>query len=283
MWFFDIILKTFWARENSESFEEKDYEDISFDKIEKHRAKLLKFLKKDEKVDILIRLWHELSPTEYEYFVAYIFEVILWYKTFVVWWYNDWWIDIKWAKRKDSWEFEYIAIQCKRWNFFNIKQKHIKEFYWSVADLKYKHWAKLFFATTNYLTRNAKKYTDEHDIVFLDYDVMIKAYEMINRNKFLEFMQNKKQSILANNENIRDKTIQKTKTVKELYFLLKGIRNKLANNEWLPGHCIFSNNTLLQIAEKRPTNKNEVLMIRWIWEIKYKKYFYHFEKVLNNI
>lgn len=286
MSFLKTIFNSFWSNQSLDSSLINELEltslELKIDKIENQRKKLLRYLKNEENVDILIKLWYELSPKEYEYFISYIFSKIWWYKTFVTWWFDDWWIDIKWAKLV-NWKLEYIAVQCKRWNIFNIKQKHIKEFYWSVADIKYRHNVKIYFATTNYLTQNARRYTDEHDIFYLDYTSMIEAYKMINWDDFLLYLkENNNDKNCINDAHFTRKTRQKTKTVKDLYSLLKEIRNRLANKEWLPKHCIFPDNTLKEIAEKRPQNKYEALKIRWIWELKFQKYFTQFSEILKD-
>lgn len=275
---FDRLFGNFWPNQKQNSILINELEtkisDIKFDKIENQRKRLLRYLKDEEKVDILIKLWHELSPKQYEYFIAYIFNKILGYTTFVTWWLDDWWIDIKWAKKCVNWELEYIAIQCKRWNVFNVKQKDIKEFYWSVADIKYKHKAKIFFATTNYLTQNARKYTDEHDIYFLDYDVMIQAYKIINWSDFIDYLSKNTNEIIKTKDNSFKRIIwQKTNTVIDLYSLLKEVRANIAKENKIPAYFIFKDSILEEIARIKPQNKHQFLWINWVWEIKYKMYW----------
>lgn len=290
MWNLNSILKIFWLwnKTHNDFIEELENQndEIIFpkedEKIEKHRKRLSRYLKDINDVDILIKLWHELSPKEYEYFIAYVFNKILWYNTFVIWWFNDWWIDIKWGKKVD-WKSEYIAIQCKRWNTFNIKEKDIKQFYASVADIKYKHWIKLFFATTNYLTRNASILTDKYDIHFLDYTVMIQAYKMIDWSDFLVFLDEKKIIDKELQDNKFKKKINiKVNSNKELFLLLKEVRKKLAKEFNLPSYCIFKDDTLNEIAKKKPITKRDFLMINWIWESKYEKYCHKFSEVIKN-
>jgi len=290
MWNLNSILNIFWLWNNthSEFIEELENQndEIIFpkedEKTEKHRKRLLRYLKNSDDVDILIKLWHELSPKEYEYFIAYVFNKVLWYTTFVTWWFNDWGIDIKWGRKVD-WKLEYIAIQCKRWNTFNVKEKDIKQFYASVVDIKYKHWIKLFFATTNYLTRNASVLTDKYDIHFLDYTVMIEAYKMIDWSDFLVFLDEKKLIDKELQDNKSKKKIHiKVNSNKNLFILLKEVRKKLAKEYNLPAYCIFKDDTLNEIVKKKPITKRDFLMIDWIWEAKYNKYCHKFSEVIKN-
>lgn len=290
MWNFNSILNIFWLwnSENGGFFEELENQkdEIIFpkegEKIEKHRKRLSRYLKDSNDVDILIKLWHELSPKEYEYFIAYVFNKVLWYTTFVIWWFNDWWIDIKWGK-KVVWKLEYIAIQCKRWNTFNVKEKDIKQFYASVADIRYKHWTKLFFATTNYLTRNASVLTDKYDIFFLDYTVMIEAYKKIDWNDFeLYLEENRKKDKELQDNKFKNKINIRVNSNKDLFILLKEVRKKIAKEFNLSPYCIFKDDTLNEIAKKKPITKRDFLMINWIWETKYDKYCHKFSEVIKN-
>lgn len=291
MWNLNSILNIFWLWNNTQNQFIDELEDQNTDelfsaedwKIEKHRKRLSRYLKDTGDIDILIKLWHELTSKEYEYFIAYIFNKILWYTTFVTWGFNDWGIDIKWAKRGDDWKLEYIAIQCKRWNVFNVKEKDIKQFYASTVDAKYEHWVKLYFATTNYLTRNASILTDKYDIYFLDYNVMIDAYKMIDWNDFILFLDEKKKTNKELQNNKFKKKIQiKLNSNKDLFILLKEVRKDLAEEYDLPAYCIFKDDTLNEIARRKPITKTDFLKINWIWENKYDKYCKRFEEVIRN-
>lgn len=311
MWKFNSFIENlFWLWNNNQDIIieelEKSYEEVIvpsyFDKHEKqdstqldakviseidykilaHKKKLYKFFKNKESVDILIKLWHELSPKEYEYFIAYTFEKLLWYKTFVIGGFQDWWIDIKWAKKVD-WEFEYIAIQCKRWNVFNIKEKDIKQFYGSVADIKNIHWTKLFFATTNYLTRNAKIHAEKSEITCLDCFKMIEIYKQIDWNEFTAYMNEKleKENEIKDNK-FKDKIQIEVWSNKDLYSLLKDVRKNLAKENNVPAYYIFKDSTLEDMVKRKPRSKMEFLKINWIWEDKYNKYCWKFAEVIRN-
>gem|GEM_PF-6360235 len=61
---------------------------------------------------------------------------------------------------------------------------------------------------------------------------MIDAYKMISWDDFLFYLkENKKNMGCIEDKHFTKKTIQKTNTVKDIYSLLKEIRNKLANKE----------------------------------------------------
>lgn len=57
-----------------------------------------------------------------------------------------------------------------------------------------------------------------------------------------------------------------------LFELLRSHRIEIAREERVPPYIIFSDKTLIDMCAKYPTNKNEMLMVNGVGEIKYERY-----------
>lgn len=254
---------------------------ISKESIEQRKKHLYEKFNKED-AEILIKLWLEISPEEFEYFVAYSLEKIWGMKMFVTWWFDDWWIDIKW-KRTIMGRDEYFAIQCKRWNSWQVWEWELKKFVWSSIKAKFEHNARLFFVCTNELTYSAKKYSDIVWIEYVDEDIILQMYKMIDWNNFQSFYKSKKQELYnIHQEKIRKILQIKSSTIKDLFLLLKEIRFQIAREFNLPAYCVFDDNILVSIFENKPKTKQEFLKIKWVWENKYEKYWEYFMNAIKN-
>jgi len=67
----------------------------------------------------------------------------------------------------------------------------------------------------------------------------------------------------------------------ELYDSLKEIRKELANKHSLAAYMIFSDKTLLEMANEKPTNKEEMLNISGVGEVKWERYGQEFTKTIS--
>lgn len=59
---------------------------------------------------------------------------------------------------------------------------------------------------------------------------------------------------------------------KELFVILKAVRNRLAHEENLPAYIIFSDSTLLDMATYLPLSQDDLLEIPGMGKMKYEKY-----------
>ena len=101
-----------------------------------------------------------------------------------------------------------------------------------------------------------------------------------------QFLENN-EKFMAKEEiaNIKGTPIKSKKTVsnlntddKDLLYRLKSIRLKLANERKVPAFVIFSDRTLMEIAEKKPMNIDEFLKINGVGEQKATEFFRSFSR-----
>jgi ATP-dependent DNA helicase RecQ len=59
---------------------------------------------------------------------------------------------------------------------------------------------------------------------------------------------------------------------RELYERLRTLRRELAEENGVPPYVIFSDKTLRELAAHRPTNREEMLAIHGIGEVKFERY-----------
>lgn len=75
---------------------------------------------------------------------------------------------------------------------------------------------------------------------------------------------------------------QLTEEQQELFKELKAVRLRIAKAVSLPPYMIFTDKTLLEMSVKRPTNKQEMLMISGVGENKYQRYGEDFVECILN-
>lgn len=67
---------------------------------------------------------------------------------------------------------------------------------------------------------------------------------------------------------------------KDLYNKLSEVRYDLAKKNWLPTYCIFSNETIILMANEEPKDEESMLQIKGVWKDKYVKYWEVFVKTI---
>lgn len=94
----------------------------------------------------------------------------------------------------------------------------------------------------------------------------------------------KSRKVLTSEEKVEFKEFKVEKKVhedNELFEILRGIRQDIARENNVPPYVIFGDSTLKEMAAKYPINKEAMLNISGIGEIKYSKYGELFEKAIN--
>lgn len=90
-------------------------------------------------------------------------------------------------------------------------------------------------------------------------------------------------NVLVSKEKVQLKEFKVEKKVREdneLYEILRGIRQELATENKVPPYIIFGDVTLKEMAIKYPTNKETMLNITGVGEVKYSKYGEAFEDAI---
>lgn len=93
----------------------------------------------------------------------------------------------------------------------------------------------------------------------------------------------KSRRVLISKEKVELKEFKVEKKVKEdnqLFEILRGVRHELAKENNVPPYIIFGDVTLKEMASKFPTNKDEMLKISGVGEVKYSKYGKVFEEAI---
>ena len=86
-------------------------------KMNSELAKLIYDFKWDEKSAFNVyNIRKNLTASWFEYYIAFFFEKILWYKIKITnnVYSPDWWIDLKGIRKNKDWITEYCIIQCKK-------------------------------------------------------------------------------------------------------------------------------------------------------------------------
>lgn len=93
----------------------------------------------------------------------------------------------------------------------------------------------------------------------------------------------KSRRVLISKEKVELKEFKVEKKVKEdnqLFEILRGVRHELAKENNVPPYIIFGDVTLKEMASKFPTNKDEMLKVSGVGEVKYSKYGKVFEEAI---
>jgi len=199
--------------------------------------------------------------------MQYYFEKFYKYSVKLNWNTNsfDWGIDLKWIKKVNGKE-EYLIAQCKDYSIKDITEAQIREFKGAVSldkYLKYRKNTKLYFITTSKFTEKAKQFAKEVNISLVDFKNISDLQEKYSLEKFREdLLENewekeiyksfsKEQLIFDLNDNIIN-TIDATDT--EVFQLLKQVRRDFSSIKQLQLWNIARNDTLQELARKRPHN-----------------------------
>lgn len=96
-------------------------------------------------------------------------------------------------------------------------------------------------------------------------------------------LNDRSRNVLVSKEKVQLKEFKVEKKVREdneLYEILRGIRQELAKENNVPPYIIFGDVTLKEMAIKYPTNKETMLNITGVGEVKYSKYGEAFEHAI---
>lgn len=107
--------------------------------------------------------------------------------------------------------------------------------------------------------------------------VMEGTYPVLSLNE-------RSRKVLTSEEKVEFKEFKVEKKVREdneLFEILREIRQSLAKENNVPPYIIFGDSTLKEMAIKYPRNKEEMLNISGVGEIKYSKYGKIFESTIN--
>lgn len=181
----------------------------------------------------LVRIMFELNYHWFERYVSNYFHKIRWYKTKVIWWFGDGWIDIEWFK--SLWHKEiHLAVQCKKWCYENehIKKEQILNF-----DDNAKNWKEtnkynntdLFFVTTTNASIYAKDKAKEKWIKILDCWKLLEMKNDYGLDNFKEDVKKRKNNWewLLTNNNVKNiiHNYLNTKSLRKLQTIVKWISN----------------------------------------------------------
>ena len=72
------------------------------------------------------------------------------------------------------------------------------------------------------------------------------------------------------------------KEQEESFEILRALRAEIAREEKVPPYIVFSDKTLLQMCIEKPTNKNTMLKVSGVGELKFEKYGERFLEVINS-
>ena len=80
-------------------------------------------------------------------------------------------------------------------------------------------------------------------------------------------------------ENIKKQKIEIEYEKNEYFEKFKELRSKIAKEEGVPAYIVFTDKTLIELSNKLPLNKEEILKINGIGEVKYERYGERFLKL----
>ncbi len=174
--------------------------------------------------------------------------------------FGDRGIDIKGIKKDDDGNPHYALVQCKQWNAYSMPEKEIAAFYGRVADIRHECGAKVYFATTTYLTGPAREFAEVHDITYMDLSTFMEAEEYISQEEFKDYLL--KHSTEARSlKNDSNQTQMHVDTNSELFKLLTEIRLEFARREGRSIYFIAKDCQLNDFIKHRPKNVIELLGI----------------------
>ena len=223
----------------------------------------------EEKAKKLFKVKHSLDKRGhwFEKYMQYYFNKFHHFDVKLNWNTNsfDWGIDLLWKKYKNKiWSF--LIAQCKNYSIKDITETQIKEFFASISIDKYskfKNQTKSYFITTSKFTEKAKQFAKEVNIKLVDFQDISNLQEKYSIEQFKkELLEkewekeinksfSKEQLIFDLDDNIIN-TIEATDA--EVFQLLKQVRRDFSNMKQLELWKIARNDTLQELARKRPHN-----------------------------
>lgn len=106
--------------------------------------------------------------------------------------------------------------------------------------------------------------------------VTTKAKELLEHRETIvlkvSMEQSKKEKSADSSNRRKKKAVFSLETNEELFEALRVLRLSIARKEKVPPYIIFGDKTLLQMSQSLPTNKEEMLDITGVGEVKYEKY-----------
>ena len=67
-----------------------------------------------------------------------------------------------------------------------------------------------------------------------------------------------------------------------MYDKLRDLRSQIASSKGIPPYIVFSDKTLKDLSNKQPQNKEEMLAVHGIGEVKFERYGVEFLEVLQD-
>lgn len=238
----------------------------------RRKAKLFKYVDQDEsKIDFLLKISYDLTPLGFDYFIAYFLERHYGYTMFVTDGYGDGGIDIKGAKDAEDGAREYIAVQCKRWNVYSINELEMAAFYGRIADIVHTCRCKPYYATTNYLTQNAKTFANEHGITYIDFDSIMTMSDYVTREEFSEYLNRHARNALdVKSQKAQLQLVIDTNV--ELFQLLKSVRSGIARRLGVPYRTIADDSMLGELIKHKPRTASDLLGVGGFGPVHTEKY-----------
>ena len=104
------------------------------------------------------------------------------------------------------------------------------------------------------------------------------TYSMLKLNpKSIRVLKSQEKVICKLSEDTEEKIINK-----DLFNKLRIWRKNKANSQGIKPYIIFSDTTLMELANKNPKTKDELMSIRGMGEKKYERYGEDILKIMNN-
>ncbi|KGN01234.1 DNA helicase RecQ [Clostridium botulinum] len=103
------------------------------------------------------------------------------------------------------------------------------------------------------------------------------TYPVLNLN-------NRSVKVLKGEETVKFKVFEakhKDTHINKLFNILKSLRYELASNEGVPPYVIFGDGTLREMSLKYPINKEKMLQVSGVGEVKYEKYGNEFVEIIS--
>lgn len=220
----------------------------------------------EERAKQLFKVKHSLDKRWhwFEKYMQYYFEKFHKYEVKINWNTNsfDWWIDLLWKKNNN----DFLIVQCKNYSIKDITETQIKEFFASISIDKYRKYKDKtvsYFITTSKFTMRAQKFAKEVGIKLVDFKNISDLQEIYSLEEFKKDLLKKewekeilksfcKEQLIFDLDDDIINTIEATDN--QVFQLLKQIRKDFSNLRQLQLWSIARNDTLYELAKKRPHN-----------------------------
>jgi len=169
-----------------------------------------------------------------------------------------------------------VGIQAKRWKG-TIGAIEVRK----MLDGKdHYNLDQLWIVSTSKLTSSATTTAKNHNIEVLNRDVVIELINDLKGMEDVKFMPIKKPKVIESKRDIIEKNNYKVSS--ELEKDLKELRRRIAReNKISKLYLVYNNKTLLDICDKLPLTKEELLKIKGIGPVKYELFGVHMIEVIN--